>query len=148
MAKSKESFNKKEKEKKKQKQRQEKEERKEERKAGAKKGKSLEEMMAYIDENGNISDTPPDPSKARVFNSEDIEIGVPKRLQEDDPVLTGTVSFFNLAKGFGFIMAKETGQRIFVHINNLKEPLNEGDKVSFEVEMGDRGPSAINVNKI
>jgi hypothetical protein len=65
MAKSKETFNKKEKEKKRLKQRQEKREKKEERKANAKKGKSLEEMMAYIDEDGNISDTPPDPRQKR-----------------------------------------------------------------------------------
>ncbi|MBN8878326.1 MAG: cold shock domain-containing protein [Sphingobacteriales bacterium] len=61
---------------------------------------------------------------------------------------TGSVSFFNDAKGFGFISDKETGERVFIHINNLTEPIKEGDKVNFEVEMGDRGPSAINVKKI
>ena len=67
MAKSKETFNKKEKEKKRLKERQEKKERMEYRKANATKGKSLDDMMAYIDENGNISSTPPDPKKKRVL---------------------------------------------------------------------------------
>jgi len=148
MAKPKETFNKKEKEKKRLKQRQEKQEKMEERKANGKKGKSLEEMMAYIDENGNISSTPPDPRNRKMFNQEDIQIGVPKREDVIEPVRTGTVSFFNDAKGFGFINDKETGERVFIHINNLTGPIKEGDKVNFEVEMGDRGPSAINVKKI
>lgn len=148
MAKPKETFNKKEKEKKRLKQRQEKQEKMEERKANGKKGKSLEEMMAYIDENGNISSTPPDPRNKKMFNQEDIQIGVPKREDVVEPVRMGTVSFFNDAKGFGFISDKETGERVFIHINNLTEPIKEGDKVNFEVEMGDRGPSAINVKKI
>jgi len=65
MAKSKETFGKKEKEKKRLKERQEKHEKMEERKANARKGKSLEDMMAYIDEDGNISSTPPDPKKEK-----------------------------------------------------------------------------------
>src|SRR4051812_39479022 len=61
MGKSGETFGKKEKEKKRLKDRQEKQEKMEHRKANAKKGKSLDEMMAYMDENGNLSSTPPDP---------------------------------------------------------------------------------------
>ncbi len=77
MAKSQETFGKKEKQKKRAKQRQDKAEKMEDRKANAKKGKSLEEMMAYIDENGNISSIPPDPRKKKIFNQEDMQIGVP-----------------------------------------------------------------------
>ena len=65
MAKSKETFNKKEKEKKRLKKKQEKMEKMQERKANAEKGKSLDEMMAYIDENGNLSSTPPDPESGK-----------------------------------------------------------------------------------
>ena len=148
MAKPKETFNKKEKEKKKLKQRQEKQEKMDERKANLKKGKSLEEMMAYIDENGNISDTPPDPRNKKLFKSEDIQIGVPKREDNEDPIRQGTVIFFNEAKGFGFINDLLTGERIFIHANNLSNPVKESDKVMFEVEMGARGPSAINVKKL
>src|SRR5215467_12022555 len=83
MAKSKETFGKKEKEKKRLKQRQEKLEKMEERKANAKKGKSLDEMMAYIDENGNLSSTPPDPKKKIVFKQEDMNAGVPRHEEEE-----------------------------------------------------------------
>lgn len=148
MAKPKETFNKKEKEKKRLKQRQEKREKMEDRKANAKKGKSLDEMMAYIDENGNISDTPPDPRNKKLFKKEDIQISVPKHVAETETVRTGLVVFFNHEKGFGFITDSQTGERIFIHANNLSEPLQESDKVEFEVEMGARGPSAANVKKI
>ncbi len=149
MAKSQETFAKKEKQKKKLKQRQEKEEKMEERKASAKKGKSLEDMMAYIDENGNISSTPPDPKKKRVYNAEDMQIAIPQQVagEEGDSIRQGVITFFNDAKGFGFIQDLQTQERVFVHINNLTGPIKEKDKVSYEVEMGPKGPSAVNVKK-
>lgn len=143
-----ETFGKKEKQKKKLKQRQEKAEKMEERKANAKKGKSLDEMMAYLDENGNLTSTPQDPKMKRVFNQEDIQIGVPK--QEDLPPQeprTGVVTFFNEAKGFGFIRDLKTQESVFIHVNQLTEPINESDKVIFEVEMGPKGLNAVNVKK-
>jgi cold shock CspA family protein len=148
MAKSKETFNKKEKEKKRLKQKQDKHEKMEERKANAKKGKSLEEMMAYIDENGNLSSTPPDPRKKKVFNQEDMQTGIPKRVAEEpDAVRQGIISFFNGAKGYGFIKDIVTQESIFVHVNNLDEPVKENNKVSFQTEQGAKGLSAINVKK-
>ena len=150
MAKSQETFNKKEKEKKRLKQRQEKKEKMEERKANATKGNSLDDMMAYLDENGNLSSTPPDPKKKKVFNPEDMQISVPK-YENDDSVETvrkGVISYFNESKGFGFINDAQSGERIFVHINQLTEQVNENEKVNFEVENGPRGLSAINVRKI
>ncbi|MBL0335354.1 MAG: cold shock domain-containing protein [Chitinophagaceae bacterium] len=149
MAKPKESFNKKEKEKKKLKQRQEKREKMEERKANVKKGKSLEDMMAYIDEYGNITDTPPPGNgQKKVYNLEDIQIGVPPREEESNEPRKGQVVFFNHEKGFGFITDAKSGERIFIHVNNLSEPLDEGNMVEFEVENGPRGLSAVNVKKI
>ena len=148
MAKSKETFTKKEKEKKRLKQLQEKREKMEERKANAQKGKSLEDMMAYIDENGNLSDTPPDPRLKKTFKQEDISISVPKHEEIEEAPRSGVVAFFDESKGFGFINDAQTGQRIFVHVNNLSAPIKEADKVLFDVEMGARGPSAINVKKI
>jgi cold shock CspA family protein len=149
MAKSQETFGKKEKEKNRMKQRQEKAEKMEERKANAKKGKSLDEMMAYIDENGNISSMPPDPRKRKVFNQEDMQIGVPKQEAADpaDAIRNGVVSFFNDAKGFGFIKDLQTQESVFIHANQLTERIAENDKVSFEVEMGHKGLNAINVKK-
>lgn len=64
MARSKESFNKREKEKKRQKKKMDKKEKMEERKLHSSKGKSLDDMLAYVDENGNLSSTPPDPSQS------------------------------------------------------------------------------------
>jgi len=97
MAKSKETFGKKEKEKKRLKQRQDKLEKMEERKANAKKGKTLDEMMAYIDENGNLSSTPPDPKKKIVFKQEDMNTGVPKH-EEEEIVREGIISFLMTQK--------------------------------------------------
>lgn len=148
MGRSQETFNKKEKEKKKAKERQEKAEKMEERKANTKKGKSLDEMMAYIDENGNISSMPPDPRKKKIVNAEDIQIGVPKyEANEEEAIRNGVVTFFNDAKGFGFIKDLQTQESVFIHVNQLTERIAENDKVSFEVEMGPKGPSAINVKK-
>lgn len=150
MSKSQETFGKKEKEKKRKKLQQEKREKMEERKANFKKGKSLDEMMAYIDENGNISSTPPDPRKRKTYNLEDMQTGVPKQRPVDpaELVRSGVVTFFNDAKGFGFIKDLQTQESVFIHVNQLSERISENDKVSFEVEMGHKGPSAINVKKM
>jgi cold shock CspA family protein len=149
MAKSQETWNKKEREKKKQKSKQDKQEKKLERKQNAgSEGKSLDDMMAYIDENGNITSTPPDPTKKRkVINAEDIEVGVPKQRPVDpaDLIRKGTVSFFNESKGYGFIQDLQSQERVFVHVNGLTEAIKENNKVTFEVEMGPKGPSAVNV---
>ncbi|MGI4021200.1 MAG: cold-shock protein [Janthinobacterium lividum] len=149
MGRSTETFSKKEKEKKRLKKQQDKKEKTEDRKANSDKGKSLDEMMAYIDENGNITSTPPDPTKQRKkVQLESIQIGVPK--QEAvlaDVVKNGTITFFNESKGYGFIKDLQTQESIFVHINGLVDPVKEGDKVTFETERGQKGPNAIKVKK-
>ncbi len=149
MARSSNSFNKREKEKKRAQQKQEKADKREERKSNSSKGKSLDDMMAYIDENGNIVDTPPDPTRKKEINLEDIQIGVPK--QEDvemDGERRGVVNFFNEGKGFGFIKDTETGESVFVHASNLTVRITENDQVTYEVEMGPKGPVATNVKKV
>jgi len=148
LARSTETFNKKEREKARQKKSKDKKERAEERKANAGKGKSLEDMMAYIDEHGNITSTPPDPSRKIKINAEDIQIGVAKHQDLPlDTVRNGVVSFFNEAKGYGFIRDLQTQESIFVHINALTEPLKENNMVTFETEQGPKGLSAIKVKK-
>ena len=145
------SWNKKEREKKKQKKKKDKAEKMQERKEQSKGGRTLDDMMAYVDENGNISDTPPDPSKKKEIKLEDIAIGVPEYVQPTQAELTrnGKITFFNYEKGFGFIRDLISQQSVFVHANNLSdENLKENDKVSFEVEMGQRGPFAVNVKKL
>ena len=60
----------------------------------------------------------------------------------------GTVKWFNEKRGFGFI-EQEEGPDVFVHFSNIKQTgsksLNEGDRVTFDIEQGDRGPAAVNV---
>lgn len=58
----------------------------------------------------------------------------------------GTVKFFNNSKGFGFITPDDGGKDVFVHINGLNgNTIDEGDKVSYDIEEGRKGPNAVNV---
>lgn len=143
------TWNKKEREKKRQQAKKEKAEKKLERKENNSKGKGLEDMMAYIDEYGNISSTPPDPRKKIKVKAEDIEISVPKQQDADpaDLLRTGVITFFNESKGYGFIRDSITQESIFVHINSLLTEVEEKSKVVFEVEKGPKGLSAVNVRK-
>ena len=143
MARSQESFGKKEREKKKLKRKQEKEKKKENREKT-----SFDDMIAYVDEHGNITDTPPDPNrKKEEIKLEDIEISVPKQEEREpeDLIRKGFVTFFNSSKGYGFIKDQETQESIFVHINGMIDRVDERDKVTFEVEPGLKGPNAVNV---
>ena len=149
MGRSQETFNKKEVRNKKEKKRKEKEARRLARKENEKKG-SLEDMMAYIDEFGNITETPPDPELKTEVKLEDIQISIPKRedREELDPIRKGVVTFFNHEKGFGFIKDSETEESVFVHINSVNEEIKENNLVSFEVEMGHKGPVAVRVSVV
>ena len=61
----------------------------------------------------------------------------------------GTVKFFNVDKGYGFITPENGGKDVFVHVNGLNEStLYDGDKVSYDVEEGQRGLNAVNVSVI
>ena len=148
MAKSQDTFNKKEKEKKRLKKRQEKNVKREDRKSNST-GGDFENMLAYVDENGNLTDTPPDPSKKRKVNASTIEISVPRREEEEiDPIRQGRIEFFNDSKGFGFIKEKDTQEKYFVHINGLLDDVKEGDNVIFELERGLKGLNAVRVKKV
>jgi cold shock CspA family protein len=149
MARSQDSFSKKEREKKRLKKRQEKQLKKEERRANSE-GGSLDDMIAYVDANGNPTDTPPDPTeKKEVIDASTIEIGIPKKEVSDGPdIYEGKVEFFNDSKGYGFIKDLQSQQNYFVHVNGLTEPIQENDKVSFELEKGLKGMNAVRVKKI
>ncbi|SHG22631.1 cold-shock DNA-binding protein family [Salegentibacter echinorum] len=150
MGKSQQTFSKTEKEKKKLKKRKEKELRKQERKENSNKGGNFEDMIAYVDADGNLTDTPPDPSQKVEVDAESIEIGTPKKedLPEEDPQRTGKVSFFDHSKGFGFIIDAENNEKYFVHVTGLIDEINENDKVTYELERGMKGMNAVRVKVI
>ncbi len=142
------SFNKREIEKKKQSKRKEKEERKLQRKASGGSG-SFEDMIAYVDENGMITDTPPDPNRKIEVDLEDIAVSTPKKEESEDTVPTGHVDYFNADKGYGFIKGGGgPADKYFFHISNAPENIAEGNKVTFELERGPKGMNAVNITII
>jgi len=147
MARSQETFNKKEVKSKKEKKRKDKEKKMQERKEGGK--TSFEDMIAYVDENGQLTYTPPDKQNRIEFKAEDIEIGVPKRedLPPPDKIRKGIVTNYNDSKGYGFIKDRETQESIFVHASQLEDQISEGNAVTFEIEKGQRGPTAVKVKR-
>ncbi len=146
MGRSQETFNKKEVRQKREKKRKDKVQKRLDKKDKEKKN-SLDDMIAYVDENGVITSTPPDPSKKKKVKASEIELGVPAQNKEDyDPVRKGTVAHYNDSKGYGFIRDAVTKESLFFHVNNLNDEVKEGNLVSFEVEMGPKGPTAVKVS--
>jgi len=142
-----ETFAKKEKEKKKAKEKQDKAEKMRDRKANNTKGKNLEDMMAYLDENGNISSTPPDPKKRKEIALEDIQLGAAKFKEPEEVIRTGTITYFNESKGYGFISDSQSKENVFLHVNQLSQLVKERDRVTFEIERTPKGLSAVRVKK-
>jgi cold shock CspA family protein len=142
------SFNKREVEKKKRSKRIEKQKRKEQRKAGG--GESLDDMIAYVDENGRISSTPPDMSKKKELDIEDIVVSIPKQVETEKVPLSGLIDYFNGDKGFGFIKENDNQEKYFFHISGIAEPelVEEGKKVTFNLERGLKGMTAVDVQFI
>ncbi|MDX2445381.1 MAG: cold shock domain-containing protein [Bacteroidales bacterium] len=148
MAKSKQTFEKKEKEKKRLKKRKDKQQKKDLRQSKMESGEP-DSMIAYVDENGNITDTPPDPSKKMKVDAKSIEIGIPKKEETYvDPIRKGRVEFFNDSKGYGFIKEIGTGEKYFVHVHGLIDEIGEGDNVTFELERGLKGMNAVRVKRV
>jgi cold shock CspA family protein len=146
MGRSQETFGKKEVRNKRDKKRKEKEQKRARKKSEGKKS-SFEDMIAYVDEFGKISSSPPDPTKKTVVDAESIELTITRNKPSDAPdfVRKGVITFFNQSKGFGFIRDLESNQSVFVHANNLLEPVIENNIVVFEIGKGPKGPSAMNV---
>ncbi len=146
MAKSQQTFNKREKEKKRQKKREEKQKKKEARRAESKEGDGGI-PFAYVDKFGNLTDAPPEPSDNEEIDASEIVLGIPQKVEEEfDPIRNGKVAFFDHSKGFGFIMDTETQEKHFVHVSGLNDEINENDKVTFELEKGQKGMNAVRVS--
>lgn len=150
MAKSQQTFNKSEKEKKRLKKRADKRKKMEARKAEAKESGKKGIEFAYVDHNGHLTDTPPDPSMKIKVDAKSIEISIPKSVpgEEEDPVRKGSVSFFDSSKGFGFIIDTENNEKYFCHVSGLVDEIAENDKVTFELERGMKGMNAVKVTLI
>ena len=71
--------------------------------------------------------------------------------KEDKMSIKGKVKWFNGQKGYGFIEREDKEKDVFVHSSAAQAAsleLNEGDELTFEVESGDKGPSAVNLQKV
>lgn len=139
------SFGKRENEKKKQAKRLEKQKRKEERQAAGM--SSPGDMIAWVDEYGNITNVPPEERerKAESVKLEDIVISTPKKEDAEDEPLRGRVEYFNESKGYGFIKDLASAEKYFFHISAAPADIAEGRIVTFELERGTRGMNAVRI---
>lgn len=103
-------------------------------------------MIAYVDENGNITSTPPEERvKKEEIKLENIAVSTPKK-EDTGPVINkGRVEFFNPSKGFGFIKDLSSTEKYFFHISSAPENIAEGNIVTFETERGVKGMNAVNI---
>ena len=123
----------------------EKQKRKEEKKLSPK-ANSLDDMIAYVDENGMITSTPPTENiKKEEIMQEEIVISTPKKEKEVPTVMKGRVEFFNTSKGFGFIKDLSGTEKYFFHVNNVMADISENDIVTFDLERGIKGMNAVNI---
>lgn len=142
------TFNKKELEKKRAKKKKEKALKRQERKEVVKTN-ALEDMMVYVDENGHIVDTPPDPTKKKKIDASKIDLGATRSVEDqgEDVGKTGKVDYYNDDKGYGFIKDAASENRYFFHIKSFHGIAKSGDRVSYELEKGPKGLVAVNVTK-
>lgn len=142
------SFGKREKEKKKQAKRLEKQKRKEERLAEG--TATPDEMIAWVDEFGNITDVPPEERTEKVesVKLEDIVISTPKKEDVEVEPNRGRVEYFNDSRGYGFIKDLSSGEKYFFHISAAPADIAEGQTVTFDLERGTRGLNAFNIVQI
>lgn len=112
----------------------------------AKTKSSLDDMIAYVDENGVITSTPPAENvKKEEINVEEIMIATPKKEDEGPVILRGRVEFFNESRGFGFIKNLSSVEKYFFHVNNVVGNISENNIVTFDLERGVKGMNAVNI---
>lgn len=142
------SFSKKENNKKKSKKQQDKTARREDRKTNNNKGKGLDDMIVYVDVNGNFTSTPPH------LQNRDEDLAKKRKITQDNlnsevnpnTVFTGIVTYFS-EKGYGFITEDKTNENVFFHHGQLNQVINKHDKVSYKKESTPKGYRAIDINK-
>lgn len=110
---------------------------KEEKKLNNNKGKSLEEMIVYVDMYGRFTDVPP---HLQVREEEQ------PTSQSDETKFSGVVSHFN-EKGYGFIKEDQTNESVFFHQNQCIDPVKLKDKVVYLKENSPRGMRASHITK-
>lgn len=137
------SFSKKEHSKKKAQKLNEKAQRREERKSNNNKGKSLEDMLVYVDQYGNLTDVHPDDQK----EDQPAYIREAETGSSIDKEYTGVVSYYS-DKGYGFITQDNSKDNLFVHSSDLSGTLSQGDKVSFKKQKTTKGLRALDVKII
>lgn len=137
-----ESYSKKEKNKKKALKKLEKSNKRELRKTVNNKGKSLEEMIVYVDVLGRLTDVHPD--------QQDQEKDLLDASQESkqDLMYNGKISSYEKNKGYGFITQEKSNDRVFFHFKVLSEDVIVGDNVQFSKEMTEKGMRATRIIKI
>ena len=140
------SFSKKENFKKKVQKKKEKAMRREDRKDSNDKGKTLDDMIMYVDENGQLTSTPPDRSLREEIDVNDIQLGAAP-IEPEEKLKIGTITFLS-EKGYGFITEEKHKENIFFHSNNCTELVKKGNKVSFEIEKSPKGLAAMDIKVI
>ncbi|QQV03346.1 MULTISPECIES: cold-shock protein [Chryseobacterium] len=140
------SFSKKENFKKKAQKAKEKAQKREERKTSNNKGKSLDDMIMYVDANGQLTSTPPDRNNDEDFDINNIQLGAAP-IEAEETIKTGIVTFFS-EKGYGFITEDNSKENVFFHSNNCLELIKKGNKVSFEKEKSPKGFVAVNIKMV
>ena len=150
MGASNETFSKREKEKARQKKQQDKQAKREDRKVNPSKGQGFDQMLAYVDEYGNLSTTPPPPGNRKSVDPQDIPVSIARRESElpQEVIRQGIITMFNSAKGYGFIRDQQSQESVFVHQNELIDVVGENDRVTFETKSTPKGLSAVQVKKL
>ena len=110
---------------------------------------SFEDMIAYVDANGVITDERPEPSKNEEIELEDIEISIPpKEVVEKVGDPTGRVDFYDESRGFGFIKEADSPRKFFFHKSNAEHGIGEDDLVTYRLENGLKGINAVDVKLV
>lgn len=137
------SFFKKENNKKKQKKQQDKISRREERKTNNNKGKELDDMIVYVDINGNFTSLPPHAQN----REEDAAKARQSKMAEmitEDTIFSGIVSYMS-EKGYGFITEENSNENIFFHYGQLNEAVKKHDVVHYKKEKTPKGYQATDI---